>query len=90
MMNYKNVQSLEFPQRGDERGQLVISDGDVVHGQHANKKTQFVLINVMGTSKVKVKDGKENEAVFTLNRPHTGIYLPRMVWKDISMGSSML
>lgn len=59
------------------------SDKDVVRGQHANRKSEFVLINVAGTSKVKVKDGEGNEAVFCLNRPHTGIYLPTMVWKDM-------
>lgn len=101
-MNENNVKMLEFPQRGDERGHLVIVEGmkdvpfeikrifyiygsytDVVRGQHANKKSQFVLINVAGKSKVKVKDGLGNEAVFSLNRPHTGIYLPQMVWKDM-------
>ncbi len=101
-MNLENVRMLEFPQKGDERGRLVIveggmdipfevkrifyiygSDKTVVRGQHANRKTQFVLINVAGQSKVKVKDGKGNEIVFTLNRPHTGIYLPQMVWKDM-------
>ncbi|MBE6894309.1 MAG: WxcM-like domain-containing protein [Ruminococcaceae bacterium] len=98
----KEVKMLEFPQRGDNRGRLVIvegmqdvpfeikrifyiygSDADVVRGQHANRKTEFVLINVSGTSKVKVLDGKGNEAIFSLNRPHTGIYLPNMVWKDM-------
>lgn len=59
------------------------SDSDVVRGQHANRKTEFVLINVAGTSKVKVRDGEGNEAIFCLNRPHTGIYLPTMVWKDM-------
>ena len=59
------------------------SDNEVVRGQHANKKTEFVLINVAGRSKVKVKDGKGNEAIFSLNRPHTGIYLPNLVWKDM-------
>ena len=59
------------------------SDPQVVRGQHANKKSEFVLINVSGQSKVKVKDGKGNEAVFSLNRPHTGIYLPKMIWKDM-------
>ena len=97
-----NVRMLEFAQRGDERGYLVIvegmkdipfdikrifyiygSDPDVVRGQHANLKSEFVLINVAGTSKVRVKDGLGNEAVFSLNRPHTGIYLPKMVWKDM-------
>lgn len=101
-MKKDEVTMLEFPQRGDERGHLVVvegmqdvpfeikrifyiygSDPDVVRGQHANRKTQFVLINVSGKSKVKVLDGKGNEAVFSLNRPHTGIYLPSMVWKDM-------
>lgn len=59
------------------------SDPDVVRGQHANKRSEFVLINVAGTSKVRVDDGKGNEAVFSLNRPHTGIYLPELVWKDM-------
>ncbi len=59
------------------------SDADVVRGQHANKETEFVLINVAGKSKVKVKDGEGNEAIYCLNRPHTGVYLPTMIWKDM-------
>ena len=94
-MNKREVRMLEFPQKGDERGHLVIvegikrifyiygSDKDVVRGQHANLKSQFVLVNVAGKSKVRVKDGLGNEAVFSLNRAHTGIYLPEMVWKDM-------
>lgn len=59
------------------------SDADVIRGQHANRKTEFVLINVSGKSKVRIKDGEGNEAIFCLNRPHTGIYLPKMIWKDM-------
>lgn len=59
------------------------SDKSVVRGQHANRRSEFVLINVAGTSKVKVKDGKGNEVVFSLNRPHTGVYIPKMVWKEM-------
>lgn len=58
------------------------SDDDVIRGQHANRETEFVLINVSGTSKVKVTDGIE-EKVLDLDRPHTGIYLPKMIWKDM-------
>ena len=32
---------------------------------------------------MKVLDGKGNEAIFVLNRPHTGVYLPKMIWKDM-------
>lgn len=102
MSKYIGAQMLEFSQKGDERGRLVIiegmedipfdikrifyiygSDKNVVRGQHANRKSKFLLINVAGTSKVRVRDGKGNEAVFSLNRPHTGIYLPEMMWKEM-------
>ena len=56
---------------------------DVVRGQHANRETDFVLINVAGKSKVKILDGKGNEIVYALNRPNTGIYIPHMIWKEM-------
>ena len=59
------------------------SDKDVIRGRHANKKTEFVLINVAGTSKVRVDDGRGNEKIFDLDHPHMGLYLPRMIWKDM-------
>lgn len=102
MSNIDKVKLLEFQQRGDERGHLVVAEGngdipfeirrvfyiygtsdDVVRGQHANRNSQFVLINVAGSSKVKIKDGLGNEIDISLNRPHTGVYLPEMVWKEM-------
>lgn len=59
------------------------ADKNVIRGQHANRKTEFVLINVAGTSKVKVKDGFGQEKVYNLDRPNIGIYLPTMTWKDM-------
>lgn len=58
------------------------SDSTVVRGQHANKKSEFVLINVAGKSKVKITDGKESMVV-ELDKPMMGIYLPPMIWKDM-------
>lgn len=58
------------------------SDNQVVRGQHANRKSEFVLINVSGTSKVRVDNGFEEE-IIELNRPRMGLYLPTMVWKDM-------
>lgn len=58
------------------------SDTTVVRGQHANRRSEFVLINVCGSSKVRIRDGKKDE-VFVLDKPHTGIYLPKMLWKDM-------
>ena len=59
------------------------SQRDVVRGQHANRVTDFVLINVAGKSKVKIMDGRGNEVVYSLNRPNTGIYIPHMIWKEM-------
>lgn len=59
------------------------SDPDIVRGQHANRRSEFVLINVAGKSKVRVLDGLGNEAVFSLNRPRTGVYIPVMAWKEM-------
>lgn len=58
------------------------TSSDVIRGQHANKISRFILINLSGECKVKVNDGK-NEEVFILNKPNQGIYLDRMVWKDM-------
>ena len=58
------------------------SDNEVVRGQHANRESEFVLINVAGTSKVRITDGKE-EFIVELNKPMMGVYIPKMVWKDM-------
>ena len=58
------------------------SDHDVVRGQHANRDSEFVLINVAGTSKVRITDGNE-EFIASLDRPMIGVYIPKMVWKDM-------
>ncbi len=95
-------QILEFSEYGDERGNLVVAEGDgrdvpfaikrvfymygsdpaIIRGQHANRKTDFVLINVSGTSKVKVDNGFETE-IIELNKPRMGLFIPTMVWKDM-------
>ena len=96
------VRMLNFTEKGDDRGRLVVveggrdipfeikrvfyiygSDPEVVRGKHANRRSEFVLINVAGTSKVRVVDRMGNEMIIHLNRPHTGIYVPAMVWKDM-------
>lgn len=58
------------------------SDRDVVRGKHANRDSEFVLINVSGTSKVMVTDGKEKQ-IIELTKPRQGVYLPKLVWKEM-------
>ena len=94
-------QVLHFKDLGDERGKLVViegnqaipfdikrvfyiyeSDSTVVRGQHANRESEFVLINVAGQSKVRITDGTE-EFIVELNKPMMGVYIPKMIWKDM-------
>lgn len=68
------------------------SDATVVRGQHANRESEFVLINVAGNSKVRITNGKE-EFVVKLDKPMMGVYIPKMIWKDMydfSEGSILL
>ena len=58
------------------------SDSEVIRGQHANRESEFVLINVGGTSKVRIDNG-HSEAIIELNKPMMGLYIPTMVWKDM-------
>ncbi len=58
------------------------SDATVVRGCHANRISEFVLINVSGSSKVMVTDGSRKE-IIELTRPRDGVYIPRMMWKEM-------
>lgn len=97
----EQIQILDFPDLGDERGNLVVveggsaipfdikrifyiygSDSEVVRGSHANLRSEFVMINVAGTSKVKVDNGYETR-IIELNRPRMGLYLKNNVWKEM-------
>lgn len=58
------------------------SDSTVIRGQHANRESEFILINVAGNSKVRITDTHE-EFVVHLDRPMMGVYIPKMIWKDM-------
>lgn len=58
------------------------SDSDVVRGQHANRDSEFILINVAGTSKVMITDGTNKEIV-ALDKPMKAVYIPKMMWKEM-------
>ena len=57
-------------------------DQDVVRGQHANRESSFVLICVNGSCSINVCDGV-NEMVLELDSPNKGLYIPKMLWKDM-------
>ena len=58
------------------------TEENVVRGQHANKLSEFVLVNLCGECKIFVDDGRYQEVIL-LDKPHKGIYLEKMVWKNM-------
>lgn len=54
-----------------------------VRGKHSNRKSEFVLFNVKGQSKVKTIDENREETIYELNKPNQAVYLPKMVWKEM-------
>lgn len=60
---------------------------EVIRGQHANRNSKFVLINLQGSVSIVVDDGY-NKDVVVLDKPHEGIFLESMVWKEMKDFSS--
>lgn len=98
---HEHYKIIEFVEHGDERGNLVVIEGNqdipfeikrvfymygtdntMIRGSHANRKSEFVLINVSGKTKIKVDDGFSS-AIIELDKPRMGIYIPAMLWKDM-------
>lgn len=101
MKTHEHYKIIELPEMGDERGNLVVIEGNkdipfeikrvfymygtdaqMIRGSHANRKSEFVLINVAGSTKIKIDDGFST-AVVELDKPRMGIYIPPMLWKDM-------
>ena len=64
------------------------TDSTMVRGQHANRNSQFVLVNVSGSSTIYISDGLGNEAEVMLDKPCMGLFIPRMIWKEMKDFSS--
>lgn len=58
------------------------SDSTVIRGQHANRESEFILVNVAGTSKVMITDGTKKE-IINLDKPMKSVYIPKMMWKEM-------
>lgn len=58
------------------------TEKDTVRGQHANRNSEFVFLNIKGSSKILIDDGKEKR-IIELDKPNKGLYINKMVWKDM-------
>src|SRR5690606_15929366 len=53
-----------------------------VRGGHAHRELSQIVVPVAGSFVVSVDDG-ENTASYTLENPSVGLYLGRMVWREL-------
>ena len=61
--------------------------GGESRGGHAHKKLQQLIVSVMGSFDVVLDDGQKKKTV-TLNRAYYGLYVPKMIWRELENFSS--
>lgn len=59
----------------------------VTRGEHAHKTLRQILIAVSGQCRLVLDDGKEKTEVW-LSRPEQGLFVDRMVWREMTDFSS--
>lgn len=58
-----------------------------VRGGHAHKATEEFIIAASGSFTVVLDDGHKRRKYF-LNRPHYGLYVPTLIWRELENFSS--
>jgi dTDP-4-dehydrorhamnose 3,5-epimerase-like enzyme len=61
--------------------------GGSERGGHAHKEMQSLLIAIAGSFDVRVDDGRRSKTIH-LNRPYFGLFIPTMIWRELSNFSS--
>lgn len=61
--------------------------GGAKRGGHAHKQLKQFIIAVMGSFDVVLDDGHEKKR-FHLNRSYYGLYIPKMIWRELDNFSS--
>lgn len=54
---------------------------------HAHKQLEQVLIAISGSLDIVVNDGKYEQR-FHLNKPNIGLYMPKLIWRELENFSS--
>lgn len=55
---------------------------NTIRGEHANLNSEFFFIALKGECKIKIDNGKEQKN-FILNNPKQGLYMDKMLWKQM-------
>lgn len=61
--------------------------GGESRGGHAHKNLEQLIVAMSGSFDVILDDGKEKKTI-GLNRSYRGLYLPRMIWREVVNFSS--
>jgi len=61
---------------------------DVIRGGHAHKNLQQVIFAVSGSIQFNTTDLEDNQNSFILDDPSKGLYLPKLIWRDIKFSHS--
>lgn len=61
---------------------------DVMRGGHAHKNLKQIIFAVSGTIEFNVEDKNGNKETFILDNPSRGIYIPKLIWRDIKFSHS--
>lgn len=56
---------------------------DVIRGGHAHRNLEQVIFAVSGVITFNTEDKEGNKATFTLDHPTKGLYIPKLIWRDI-------
>jgi dTDP-4-dehydrorhamnose 3,5-epimerase-like enzyme len=61
--------------------------GGASRGGHAHKELQQFIVSVMGAFDVILDDGRNRKTVH-LDRAYNGLYIPKMIWRELDNFSS--
>lgn len=61
---------------------------DVTRGGHAHYDLEQVIVAVAGTITFTTEDLQGNKEEFVLDSPDKGLYIPKLIWRDIKFSHS--
>jgi dTDP-4-dehydrorhamnose 3,5-epimerase-like enzyme len=61
---------------------------DVQRGGHAHKELEQLIFAVNGSIEFATEDAQGTKEKFILTKPHVGLYIPKLVWRDIRFSHS--
>lgn len=62
--------------------------GGEERGGHAYRETEELIIAQSGSFEVMIDDGRGNVQTFQLNRSYYGLYIPKMMWRQMTSFST--